>query len=179
MVAEARSERVAPWSAQWEVLYDEIIISTALRYGWEEVNDAQISARQRDARLLQLKSVARQVVYDHPVSFLTAHIRAWLWSFVPQDHKFWYTQITGELWASLPVEGDALGRALRAIGRDPWVLACVLCMRSGSRGFRHWHCCCGWAGALATQPLPSLQYWARYDCVRGSLLSLSLRRLST
>jgi hypothetical protein len=38
-----------------------------------------------------------------------------LWSFVPQEHKFWYTRLTGDLWRSIPIEGDALGRALRTL----------------------------------------------------------------
>jgi hypothetical protein len=55
-------------------------------------------------------------VLAHPVSFVTVHTRAVLWSFVPQEHRFWYTQLTGDLWTDLPTEGDALGRALRDIG---------------------------------------------------------------
>jgi 4-amino-4-deoxy-L-arabinose transferase-like glycosyltransferase len=114
-LAEVRGERVAPWSPRWEELYDEIIVRTALRYGWQVQDDAEISARERDRRLLQLESVAREIVTAHPVSFATVHTRAWLWSFVPQEHRFWYTQLTGVAWTSLPAEGDALGRALRAL----------------------------------------------------------------
>jgi 4-amino-4-deoxy-L-arabinose transferase-like glycosyltransferase len=115
-LAEVRGERVAPWSARWEELYDEVILTTALRYDWQVKDQSEISARERDERLLQLKSVAREIVLAHPVSFVTVHTRAVLWSFVPQEHRFWYTQLTGDLWTDLPTEGDALGRALRDIG---------------------------------------------------------------
>ena len=80
------------------------------------MNDpAAVSARARDERLLQLKSVAREIVLAHPVSFVTVHTRAVLWSYVPQEHRFWYTQLTGDLWTDIPAEGDALGRAVRDI----------------------------------------------------------------
>jgi hypothetical protein len=114
-LAEVRGERVAPWSPRWEELYDEIIVSTALRYDWQVKDQAEISARERDERLLQLESTAREIVSAHPVSFVTVHTRAVLWSYVPQEHRFWYTRLTGELWTDLPAEGDALGRALREI----------------------------------------------------------------
>ncbi len=114
-LAEVRGERVAPWSERWEELYNEIIVTTALRYGWEEKDQAEISARERDGRLLELESVAREIVLAHPVAFATVHTRAVLWSYVPQEHRFWYTRLTGELWTDLPAEGDALGRALREI----------------------------------------------------------------
>ena len=116
-LAHSRGESVAPWSPRWEALYDEIIVRTALRYDWETVDDAQLSARERDMRLQQLTDVAGEIVRGHPIDFVLAHTKAWLWSFVPQEHKFWTVWLTDAPW---PVEldsGDALGRALRAVGR--------------------------------------------------------------
>jgi 4-amino-4-deoxy-L-arabinose transferase-like glycosyltransferase len=116
-LAHVRGEAVAPWTERWESLYDEIIVKTALRYDWEMVEDASLSARERDARLQQLETVAREIVREHPVDFLAAHTKAWLWSLVPQEHKFWYTRLSGTPWSALPPEGDALGRALKAVRR--------------------------------------------------------------
>jgi 4-amino-4-deoxy-L-arabinose transferase-like glycosyltransferase len=113
-LAEVRGERVAPWSERWEELYGEIIVTAALRYGWEDVDDAELSARERDQRLQNLASVGREIVLDHPLEFALSHTRAWLHSFIPQEHRFWYGYLTGVPWETLPVEGDALGRALRA-----------------------------------------------------------------
>ncbi len=119
-LAEARGERVAPWSARWEEIYAEIIVSTALRYNWAMLDDQQVTARQRDRRLQELKSVSVEILRTYPVEFLVSHTRAWLWSFVPQEHRFWYTRLTGDGWTSIPAEGDALGRAVRAFGEgDP------------------------------------------------------------
>jgi hypothetical protein len=116
-LAHVRGEAVAPWTERWESLYDEIIVKTALRYDWEMVEDASLSARERDARLQQLETVAREIVREHPVDFLAAHTKAWLWSLVPQEHKFWYTRLSGTPWSALPPEGDALGRALKTVRR--------------------------------------------------------------
>ncbi|MGC9349573.1 MAG: ArnT family glycosyltransferase, partial [Anaerolineae bacterium] len=114
-LAHVRGEAVAPWSARWEELYEEIIVRTALRYGWDEVDDAQLSARERDQRLQEVETVAREILREHPVDFISAHTGAWLWSLVPQEHKFWYTRLSGTPWSALPTEGDALGRALKAL----------------------------------------------------------------
>jgi hypothetical protein len=119
-LAHSRGEAVAPWSPRWEELYDEVIVLTALRYGWENVEDAQISARQRDVRLQQLTEVAGEIVREHPVDFVLAHTKAWLWSFVPQEHKFWTVWLTGEPWPVATHAGDAFGRALQAaVGGRP------------------------------------------------------------
>ncbi|MBN1249333.1 MAG: glycosyltransferase family 39 protein [Anaerolineae bacterium] len=114
-LAEVRGERVAPWTPRWEELYDEVVVRTALRYGWSTTGDRELSARQRDRRLQQAKAVALEILREHPVDFVVSHTRAWLWAFVPQEHRFWYARLTGEDWASLPTEGDALGRALRVL----------------------------------------------------------------
>lgn len=114
-LAEARGERVAPWSSRWEEIYGEIIVRTALRYGWRVLDDRELTAQQRDQRLQQVKAVSIEIVRAHPVDFFVSHARGWLWSFVPQEHKFWYTRLTGDSWRSIPIEGDALGRALRML----------------------------------------------------------------
>lgn len=114
-LAELQGERVAPWSERWEEIYEDVIVATALRYGWEATDDAHLSARERDERLQQVEAVAREIVLEHPLAFARSHTRAWLWAFVPQDHRFWYARLTGTAWASLPVEGDALGRMVQAV----------------------------------------------------------------
>jgi 4-amino-4-deoxy-L-arabinose transferase-like glycosyltransferase len=116
-LAEVQGERVAPWTERWERLYEQIVVRTARRYDWERLDASQLSPRERDARLLQTVSVAEEIIRDHPVDFFVAHTRAWLRSFIPQEHKFWYTRLTGEAWPVLPAEGDALSRAWQALRR--------------------------------------------------------------
>ncbi|MGC9522905.1 MAG: ArnT family glycosyltransferase [Anaerolineae bacterium] len=115
-LAEVRGERVAPWSARWEEIYEDVIVRTALRYDWSVLDDRELTARERDRRLQELKAVALEILGEHPVAFVVSHTRSWLWSFVPQEHRFWYAHLTGTPWEAIPVEGDALGRALRTIG---------------------------------------------------------------
>lgn len=117
-LAEIRGEVVAPWSARWEELYGDIIVSAALRYGWEVTDDAHLTERERDQRLQQVETVAREIVLEHPLAFVRSHTRAWLWALVPQEHRFWYARLTGTPWESLPVEGDALGRAIQTARRS-------------------------------------------------------------
>jgi 4-amino-4-deoxy-L-arabinose transferase-like glycosyltransferase len=147
-LAHSRGEAVAPWSARWEALYDEVIVETALRYGWESVADAQISARERDLRLQQLTEVAGEIVREHPVDFVLAHTKAWLWSFVPQEHKFWTVWLTGEPWPVAPHEGDAFGRALQAAAAARPGRACASWWRSGCWRCRRWRWRCGSSGRV-------------------------------
>ncbi len=114
-LAKARGERVAPWSPRWEEIYEDVIVRTALRYDWSVLDDRELSARQRDRRLQQLKAVALEILREHPVDFVLSHTRSWLWSFVPQEHRFWHAHLTGTPWEAIPIKGDALGRALRTL----------------------------------------------------------------
>ena len=116
-LAHLRGEAVAPWSTRWEELYAEIVGETAVRYGWESVPEATLSTRARDARLQQLKAVTGKLLRAHPMAFLVSHTRWWLWSFVPQEHKFWYTHLTGQSWEALAVPGDVFGAALKSLAQ--------------------------------------------------------------
>ncbi|MBN1889951.1 MAG: glycosyltransferase family 39 protein [Thermoflexales bacterium] len=114
-LARAGGESVAPWTPRWESLYDEVIARAAARYSWTSSDESALSTRERDRRLQQITTVALDIIRAHPLDFIASHTSSWLWSFLPQDHKFWYTLISGQAWEALPAEGDALGRALSAV----------------------------------------------------------------
>jgi hypothetical protein len=114
-LARVNSESVAPWTPRWEEIYDGIIAETAQRYDWEAVPESALTTRDRDRRLQEIAEVGGEIVRAHPVDFVISHTRSWLRSFVPQDHKFWYTYLTGQVWEVQ--QGDAFGRALAAVGR--------------------------------------------------------------
>ncbi|MEJ5309361.1 MAG: glycosyltransferase family 39 protein [Anaerolineae bacterium] len=116
-LARVNGEAVAPWTPRWEEIYDGIIAETARRYNWEPVPQAALTARDLDRRLQEIAEVAGEIVRAHPVDFVISHTQSWLWSFVPQDHKFWYTHFTGQDWETAVPQSDVLGRALAALGR--------------------------------------------------------------
>ncbi|MFP4395700.1 MAG: ArnT family glycosyltransferase [Anaerolineales bacterium] len=116
-LARINGEDVAPWTARWEEIYDTLISQTAARYGWEDVPESTLSSRDRDERLQQITAVAGDVVRRHPTDFFASHTLSWARSFIPQEHKFWYTWLTGRPWESLGLRGDALGRGLAALAR--------------------------------------------------------------
>ncbi len=122
-LAHARGESVAPWTPRWEAIYNEVIAQAAARFHWQALDQAQLSTRERDMRLQQITAVASDIIREHPVDFITAHTRAWIWSLLPQEHRFWYERLSGQRWDELPaLRGDALGRALSA-AREGQVLA--------------------------------------------------------
>ena len=116
-LARVSGEAVAPWTPRWEEIYDGIIVETAQRYNWDTVTESTLSTRDRDRRLREIAEVAGEIVRAHPVDFIVSHTQSWLRSFIPQDHKFWYTHFTGRDWEAAAIQGDALGRALAAVGR--------------------------------------------------------------
>ncbi len=113
-LARVNGEKVAPWTARWEEIYETLIAETAIRYGWDDVPEASLSTRERDERLQQITEVARKVVARHSMAFFTSHTLSWVRSFIPQEHKFWYWWLTGRPWETLGLRGDALGRAFEA-----------------------------------------------------------------
>ncbi len=116
-VARLKGENVAPWSPRWEEIYDEIVVQAAQQYQWPPAPEATLTTRDRDLRLRQITAVAREIVRAHPVDFFISHTTSWLRSFIPQEHKFWYTRLTQRDWTEVAPEGEALGRALAALGR--------------------------------------------------------------
>lgn len=111
-LARARGENVAPWTPRWEAIYNEMIAQAAARYRWSSGDESMLSTRERDERLQQITAQAADIVHAHPIDFIASHTTSWLWSFLPQDHKFWYSLLSGQAWEALPLQGDAFGRAL-------------------------------------------------------------------
>jgi len=126
-LARAQGESVAPWTPRWEAIYDEVIAQAATRYGWATSAESALSTRERDLRLQQITAVAGDIVRARPMDFIVSHTKSWLWSFVPQEHRFWYERLAGQQWDTLPaLQGDALGRALKAVRRGQIVAGASL-----------------------------------------------------
>jgi len=129
-LAHVRGESVAPWTPRWEAIYAEVIAQAAARYGWTTRDQAELSTRERDVRLQQIATVAAEIVRAHPIDFIVSHTQSWLWSFVPQEHRFWYERLAGQRWDELPaLRGDALGRALDAARHGQVVTAAKTLVR--------------------------------------------------
>ncbi|HQE93390.1 MAG TPA: glycosyltransferase family 39 protein [Anaerolineae bacterium] len=122
-LAHVNGEAVAPWTPRWEEIYGDIIVETAQRYGWEPLPETALSTRERDRRLKETAEVAKEIVRTYPVDFIVSHTQSWLRSFVPQDYKFWYARLTGQVWETAAAQGDVLGRVLAVLKRGEVVQA--------------------------------------------------------
>ncbi len=155
-LARVNGETVAPWTPRWEEIYDDIIAETAQRYNWAPVPQETLTARDLDQRLQEIAAVSGEIVRAHPVDFAISHTQSWLWSFVPQDHKFWYTHLTGQNWEMVAGQGDVLGRALAALGRGEFGQAVRLVIDERLRGL----------------PPLALAFWALWGAMYGAAAAL-------
>jgi hypothetical protein len=155
-LARVNGEAVAPWTPRWEEIYDGIIAETAQRYNWEPVPQATLTARDLDQRLQEIAEVSGEIVRAHPLDFVVSHTQSWLWSFVPQDHKFWYTHLIGQAWETSVPQGDVLGRALTALGRGEPGQAVRMVIDERLRGL----------------PPLALAFWALWGAMYGAAVVL-------
>jgi 4-amino-4-deoxy-L-arabinose transferase-like glycosyltransferase len=110
-LAHARGESVAPWTPRWWAIYDEIWNQARERSGWAPCDESRTLC-QGKADLRDLTAVSLQTIRAYPLDLVGSHVKGWLRSFVPQEHRFWYGRFSGQSWSKLSLRGDALGRAL-------------------------------------------------------------------
>ena len=114
-LASARATYVAPWSAEWEALFGEVLAETAERYAWHVPWDA-LSAREIEAHNRQLYLVAREVLLRHPVAWLGSHLQGLVRYLEPHTYRVIYARLAGRPWPG-DVLDDVLLHALRALAR--------------------------------------------------------------
>lgn len=163
-LAHVHGEAVAPWTPRWEALYDRVIARAARRYDWAPVPEAALTTRQRDRRAQEVAEVATDILREHPWDFIVSHTQGWLRSFVPQEHKFWYTHLTGRAWTAVAPQADVLGRALAALGRGEFARAARLVYVERLR-------------ALPPLALALWMFWGGLYSAAGVLLVLGVLRL--
>ena len=109
-LAHAQHEVVAPWSPRWEAIYETILAIAVRRYQWPST--PVHSAREAYERQRQLAAVAREVIRQHPADFALSHLNGFLRSWVPQEHREWYENLSGRPWDSLHITEGVAGQAL-------------------------------------------------------------------
>jgi 4-amino-4-deoxy-L-arabinose transferase-like glycosyltransferase len=120
-LSTARGTYVAPWSAEWEALFGEVLAETAERYAWHKPWDS-LTAREIEAHNRQLYWVAREVLLRHPAAWLGSHVQGMVRYLEPHTYRVIYGRLAGHAWPA-DVLDDAVLHALRAFARGDWVQA--------------------------------------------------------
>jgi hypothetical protein len=114
-LASARRAYVAPWSAEWEALFGEVLAETAERYAWHKPWET-LTAREIETHNQQLYWVAREVLLRHPVAWLSSHVQGMVRYLEPHTYRIAYGRLAGRAWPA-DVLDDAVLHALRAVAR--------------------------------------------------------------
>jgi hypothetical protein len=115
-LAEARGEDVAPWTPRWEMLYEEVVQRAArAQPALFSIPLRAMTPRQSDAAQRALAQSAREIIAAHPRAWVTSHIRGALHGALPQSYRFWFEQLSGQLW-----ENAMPGGMISLLLHDGW-----------------------------------------------------------
>ena len=117
-MAYSRGQSVAPWSAEWEALFSEIVSATATRYDWTKAWDT-LTARELDTLNHQVYMTSRQVLLQHPLDWLGSHMLGLARYLEPQTYRACYARFSGRQWPP-DVLDDAAIHVLRSIEAGDW-----------------------------------------------------------
>lgn len=116
-LAHARGETVKPWTPRWWEIYSEVY-HRRQAYSHSTLCDPTQSLCEGGLHLQHLTSAAIEIIQMYPTDFVISHLKGWLRSFVPQEHRFWYERLSGQSWTTLPIESNVLGNALDIAGQQ-------------------------------------------------------------
>jgi hypothetical protein len=105
-MAEARGEIALPWTVSWEALFAEVIETAARRN--PELFAVPANARtpqQTDQVTLELAETARDIIAAHPAAFVASHLKGAARGLRPQEHRFWFEQLSGQRWDGAMPDG--------------------------------------------------------------------------
>jgi len=105
-LAELRRENVAPWTPRWEELFLEVVDAAAVKNPvlFAAPMD-ELTPRQIDQVQIETARVARDIITRHPAAFVTSHVRGAFRGLLPQGHRFWFAQLSGQTWDSVMPNG--------------------------------------------------------------------------
>jgi hypothetical protein len=107
-LAAVSGETVAPWSPRWEQLYNEIVQQAADKDpALFAIPRSQMTARQADQAQREIANRTGEIISGHPLQFVQSQLAGALHGWLPQDHQFWYTYVTGETWNNFAPAGIA------------------------------------------------------------------------
>ncbi len=115
-LAEATGVAADPWTETWEYLYGQIVSQAAARHGWDA--DAPVSCAEAQTRQEQVAEAAREIVRQHPRTFLATHVWGVTLSLLDPGHRLWYRVLTGREWATTGVVDNIWVRMAWAFERN-------------------------------------------------------------
>ena len=105
-LAEARGEKVAPWTPRWEELFLEVVDVAAnenpalFAIPLNDLTPPQLYQTQ-----LELAGAARGIIATQPLVFAISHVKGVLRGLLPQEYRFWFMRISGQTWESILPRG--------------------------------------------------------------------------
>lgn len=119
-ILEAKDEEVAPWTPRWEETYmREIVVPAGTVYGWAARADSS-TPLEAIRRHHEMALIAQNVIRQHALAFVTAHLKGVVRSFVPSLHRYWYAYVTKKPWPESEALRTVLGQVWRRAGYGDW-----------------------------------------------------------
>jgi 4-amino-4-deoxy-L-arabinose transferase-like glycosyltransferase len=118
-MAQAEMRFPVPWSEEWEGDFLTIVSETATRYNWDDKLWNALTARERDLRNRHVYLTARQVLFQHPVAWITSHLQGMLRYLEPRTYKICYAHFSGQAWPG-DILDDAPLHIVRWISGGHW-----------------------------------------------------------
>lgn len=117
-LAETSGVAADPWTETWEYLYGQIVSQAAARYAWSANPDAPLSCSEAQARQEQVAEVAREIVRQHPQTFLATHAWGVTLSLLDPGHRLWYHVFTGRDWSTTGIVDNIWVRMAWSLERN-------------------------------------------------------------
>jgi hypothetical protein len=107
-LAAVSGETVAQWSPRWEQLYNGIVQQAMDKdQALFAIPPEQMTARQADQAQREVADMAGEIIRRYPLQFVQSQLAGVLHGWLPQDHQYWYTYLTGKPWESFAPAGIA------------------------------------------------------------------------
>lgn len=98
-LAQARSQPIGIWSAEFEALYGEVYVQAAERNpALFSIPVRQMTPDQTDQHQRLLAEVAGEIIRAHPGAFAATQLSQVARTWLPYDHKLWFTHLTSKNW---------------------------------------------------------------------------------
>jgi len=117
----ARGQYVAPWSAEWEAFFGELVTQAAETHAWSAPWQS-LGPRQRDTANRQVFQAAVEVLRAHPLAWLRSHALGTTRYLEPRTYRVVLYRLTGRPWPPDALD-DAVLHVTRALSRGDWAEA--------------------------------------------------------
>ncbi len=117
VLAEIEGVQAEPWTETWEHLYGHIVAEAGARYAWSPHKEDAVPCVERRARQRQVARIAREIVWQHPQTFVATHLWGVELSLLNPGHHLWYRVLTEQNWETTRVVDNIWTRVAWSLER--------------------------------------------------------------